>query len=157
MAGKRYGRLVVIERAGSRRKRALWKCRCDCGNFALVTGDDLRTGGTRSCGCLGAERRVEANVKHGYCGTRIYRIWKGMLARCRNKGSTDFKWYGAKGVSVCEEWLSFENFKNWAFSNGYTESLTLDRVNVYGNYEPSNCRWATVSEQNANRRKERAK
>lgn len=153
MTGRRFNRLTVIERAGSKRKRAQWKCRCDCGNIVLVVSDSFRSGNTRSCGCYANEMRVIANTKHGYCGTRLYRIWKGMVARCRNEGSTDFKWYGAKGVSVCNEWLSFDAFRDWALSNGYAENLTLDRVNVYGNYEPSNCRWATVSEQNANRRR----
>lgn len=99
--------------------------------------------------------RAIANTIHGGYGTRLYRIWKGVLSRCRNESSTDYKWYGAKGVTVCEEWNEYVNFRDWAISNGYKDDLTIDRIDPFGNYEPSNCRWATIKEQNFNKRNSR--
>ena len=153
LEGQKFGRLTAVGIVGSsKNKHKLWYCACDCGGSTVVASDSLVSGGTRSCGCLQRETRVVANTKHGDCGTRLYRIWKGFVSRCKNKSSTDFKWYGAKGVSVCEEWLKYENFKAWAIANGYDDSLTLDRIDPRGNYEPNNCRWATIAEQNKNKR-----
>lgn len=156
LTGLRYGRLTVISRAeGNKRGHALWMCKCDCGNECVVQGQNLRRGITKSCGCYAADMRVVANTIHGDCGTRLYRIWKGVVSRCRNKSSTDYKWYGAKGVSVCEEWSKYENFRDWATNNGYKDNLTIDRIDPFGNYDPSNCRWATTQEQNFNKRNSR--
>lgn len=92
-------------------------------------------------------------LKHGGCGTRLYRIWYDMRRRCSYEKSINWHLYGGRGIKVCDEWESdFESFRNWAIENGYSESLTLDRINNDGNYEPSNCRWATADEQNANKR-----
>lgn len=150
----RFGSLIAIKQVGSNKsKHKLWICHCDCGNEKVVASDCLLSGGTKSCGCLQQKARIAANTKHGYCGTRLYRIWKGVKSRCNIKSSTDFKWYGALGVSVCKEWNKFEPFKDWAVANGYSDSLTLDRKDPYGNYCPENCRWATIAEQNMNKRK----
>lgn len=154
LAGMRFGRLVAIEtNKSSKSHRRLWLCKCDCGNMVEVASDSLVCGNTKSCGCLQKEIRVTANTKHGYCGTRLYRIWKGMISRCYQKSSTDYKWYGEKGVEVCEEWKKFINFKDWAVEHGYSDSLTIDRINPYGNYNPKNCRWCKTAEQNKNRRR----
>lgn len=156
LTGLRYGRLTVIARAaGNKRGHALWMCKCDCGNECVVQSQNLRRGITKSCGCYASDMRAIANTIHGGYGTRLYRIWKGVLSRCRNESSTDYKWYGAKGVTVCEEWSEYVNFRDWAISNGYKDDLTIDRIDPFGNYEPSNCRWATIKEQNFNKRNSR--
>ena len=103
-----------------------------------------------SCGCLDREQ-VRFNArKHGMRYTRIYNIWHKMKSRCGNPNSTDYKHYGARGIKVCDEWMKFENFYAWAMAHGYRDDLSIDRINVFGNYEPSNCRWATTKEQNNN-------
>lgn len=153
LSGRRFGRLVAIRDVGSVRNRRIWECKCDCGNYTNVPATSLITGGTKSCGCLQQQTRVDSNVKHGFCGTRLYRIWKGMKSRCLYPSSTDYKWYGARGISVCREWEKFEPFAEWALSNGYSDDLTLDRIDNDGDYTPCNCRWATISEQNKNKRR----
>ena len=154
LAGRKFGRLTAISSTGSsQRKRRLWECKCECGNTILVESTSLLQGNTRSCGCLQKEMRVSANTDHGWCGTRLYRIWKGMKARCLYPSSTDYKWYGARGIAVCDEWMKFTPFRDWALSNGYRDDLTLERIDNESNYTPANCKWATISEQNANKRR----
>lgn len=151
LSGLKFGRLTAIADVGSERNRRMWLCRCECGNDVVVASSSLRLGNTKSCGCI--TRDGTAQAKHGYCGTRLYRIWKGIKSRCNILSSTDYKWYGAKGVSVCGEWSEFEPFKEWALKNGYSDNLTIDRIDPFGNYEPSNCRWATTAQQNMNQRR----
>lgn len=153
LAGKQFGRLTAIEDVGSKRSRRLWRCICSCGKETVVDSWSLKSGLTMSCGCLVKERLDEARTKHGYCGTRLYRIWKGMIARCKCPSSTDYKWYGARGICVCAEWNDFRPFMKWALENGYEETLTIDRIDNSGNYTPTNCRWATIAQQNANKRR----
>lgn len=151
LTGKRFGRLTVIEKnhVGSHRT-IFWKCKCDCGEFAIVRGKSLKSGNTKSCGCLIRDRK---NVKHGYRHTRLYNIWSGIKARCYNQSSHAYKRYGERGISMCLEWLNnFESFYMWSINNGYSESLSIDRIDVNGNYDPSNCRWATSSQQSNNKR-----
>ena len=156
MIGKRFGKLVVIakgEKGLNRENR--WICRCDCGNITQsISGYALRKGDTKSCGCFRNEQSSIRNSKHRLSNTRLYNIWSGMKKRCLNKKNHAFKNYGGRGISVCEEWRnSFEAFFEWAVSHGYTDELTIDRIDNNGNYEPSNCRWVTMKDQQSNKRK----
>lgn len=142
LMNQRFGRLIVLENI----KPSMWLCKCDCGEYKTVSTKLLRRGTTRSCGCLRKEMEVEANTTHGDTNSRLYKTWCNMKSRCTNQKSTDYKYYGAKGVKVCEEWLnSYEAFRDWALANGYKEGLTIDRINSEDNYKPINCRWITLS------------
>lgn len=153
LIGKRFGRLVVIEEAGRDKfGEVQWLCRCDCGNSKTSSGSRLRKGKCTSCGCYQKEAIVRAKKKHGMFGTRIYNIWSSMLQRCTNPNNAKFKNYGGRGISVCDDWSnSFEAFYEWSMSNGYADNLTIDRIDVNGNYEPSNCRWIGMIDQENNR------
>ena len=157
---QRFGRLIVIEKAGhSKGNRLQWLCKCDCGNFKITTSSDLKSGKVRSCGCLRkettskmAKSRSKSRIKHNKSNTRIYRIWSTMKQRCYNSKCFSYKWYGKKGIKICDEWKNnFIFFYNWAIDNGYKENLSIDRIDVNGNYEPNNCRWITNKEQALNR------
>lgn len=108
------------------------------------------SGNTKSCGCLDREAVVRNNYKHGMRHTRIYNIWTKMKDRCYNPRSTNYRYYGSHGVSICDEWLDFNKFYEWTKISGYKNDLSIDRINVFGNYEPLNCRWATAKQQNSN-------
>jgi len=150
--GKRFGRLTVIARDGSHRGKALWLCKCDCGNEKIAESCHLRTGATTSCGCYQKERASESNVTHGDSRSRLYYEWQHLKRRCYNPSSPNYKYYGGRGIKVCDEWReSFEAFKTWALENGYREDLTLDKIDNDKDYTPDNCRWATKEMQSCNR------
>ena len=154
LTGLKFGRLTVIKRAGSNKDgRATWVCTCECGEISIKTGKLLLNGHCKSCGCGEYESRVNNITSHRLSNTRLYTIWRGMKQRCYYPKHKDYHNYGARGIIICDDWLSnFEFFYNWAITNGYQDNLTIDRINVNGNYEPNNCRWVTWREQRLNQR-----
>jgi len=167
LTGMRFGILTVVSRAENKTRRkstssgkyvrgiiVCWNCVCDCGKAKVMRSCSLISGKSVSCGCVGAAHRLEATTKHNGCKTRLYRIWAAMLTRTRNPKAKFYYCYGGRGISVCDEWKNdFASFMNWSLSHGYQDNLSIDRINNDGNYEPSNCRWATAKEQQSNKRK----
>lgn len=161
LTGKKIFKLTVISRCddyvspkGKRLTR--WLCKCDCGNEIKVTSVNLKKGHTKSCGCLKSIATIEKNKTHELSKTRVYHIWQDIKKRCYNKKSKCFKRYGGRGITMYKEWLENpKSFYDWSINNGYNENLSIDRINVNGNYEPSNCRWATLEEQANNKRTNR--
>ena len=160
ISGQKFGRLTAIECVGKNRANyAMWRCRCDCGKETTVASNSLRSGNTRSCGCLSVDlstsRIVSRNTTHGKTHTVLFRRWTGMHTRCENERAVNYKDYGGRGISVCNEWAAFIPFYEWAMANGYEPRLTLDRIDPNGDYCPDNCRWIPASEQAKNRRSTR--
>ena len=153
MKGKRFGRYVVLRYVGENKAHeSLWECKCDCGNIRVVPGVRLRKGGALSCGCYHRDEMVNRLTSHGLSESRIYDIWKELKQRCTNESNIKYKYYGEKGITVCDEWAnSFISFYNWSIENGYNESLTIDRIDSNKGYNPSNCRWVSYKVQNNNK------
>lgn len=155
LEGKRFGRLTVIRCVGRNKWHdSVWECSCDCGNVTTVSGGHLKDGHTTSCGCFAREERSRRATRHGLLRggkkPRTFIIWNGMKARCLNPRSTSYPRYGARGISICDEWLDYETFNRWAVTHGYADGLELDRIDNDGPYCPSNCRWVTRSRNQRN-------
>jgi len=156
ITGNKYNYLTAIKYVKTikygKRNSQLWLFKCDCGKEVVIIKNNVILGVTKSCGCQRNRLAGASNITHGDARTRLYNIWGNMLYRCENENCSGFEKYGGRGIKVCEEWHKYLNFKKWALSHGYSENLSIDRIDNDGNYEPSNCRWVTMADQNRNRR-----
>ena len=149
--GMKFGMLTVISYSHSKNRKSYWMCQCDCGTKKVLRLDTFKnntTSKTVSCGCY---NRVKcSSATHRLSHTKLYHTWASMKDRCLNKNNPHYDRYGGRGITINNEWYDYENFYNWAISNGYEEGLSIDRIDNNGNYEPSNCKWTTQSVQNRN-------
>jgi hypothetical protein len=156
LVGQRFEKLLVLEKVDKEGSiHSFFLCRCDCGEEKVIRGKDLTAGKVKSCGNHAVEAIKKANTTHGDSKSRLYNIHKSMIARCYRSSEKCFHDYGGRGIRVCDDWLGdcgYLNFKSWAMSNGYSDQLTIDRIDVNGNYEPNNCRWSDWFVQVSNRR-----
>lgn len=165
--GMKFGKLTVLSFKERKSGRTYWNCKCECGEKTIARGDKLTSGAKVSCGCVLKQnkmnirlygRRDGGKITHNMSNTRFYDIWKGMKQRCLNVNNKDYSNYGARGITICEKWMTFENFKNDMLENYYKHAdqygekdTTIDRIDVDGNYEPDNCRWSTQKVQHHNK------
>ena len=148
--GKKYNRWTVLSFSHSKNYHKFYECQCECGNKSVLDIQSLKSGNSKSCGCLRKETTKGRSITHGMSNSRLNRIYRNMKTRCYNRNNQNYKRYGEVGIKMCDEWTGkggFLRFSEWAFANGYKEGLTIDRINGCGDYEPSNCRWATYKEQ----------
>lgn len=156
LTNQKFGRLLAIAPCDrSRTGQIIWLCQCDCGNTAKIYTHYLTTGHTKSCGCYSKELTIQRSTKHGYATrarkSKAYKIWDGIIERCTNPNSRAFKYYGGRGIEICERWRN--NFENFLADMGEPPAnCSIDRINNDGNYEPGNCRWATHKQQCRNQR-----
>lgn len=154
LVGKKFGRLSVVKRVENNHNGdTMFLCLCDCGNYTKVSSPNLRRNHVKSCGCVKKETSPTWRTKHGLTDSRIHKTWSAMKQRCFNKNCNAYPTYGGRGITVCDEWKNdFLAFYNWAIAHGYSDTLTIDRIDPNGNYEPSNCRWIEIKKQCDNRR-----
>jgi hypothetical protein len=160
ITGNRYGYLKVVRLSDKRDSCGvmLWECTCDCGKTIFVRGQSLKSGRTKSCGCFHSARTRESNTRHGATARknfkRLYNIWKGIKRRCNNPNCDHYSSYGGRGIKICAEWEhDYGAFEKWAMANGYDDTMTIDRIDNDGNYEPSNCRFLSNASQRWNMRR----
>lgn len=157
LINKKYGRLVIISYDTKKGNKHYVNCKCDCGNTKSIRFSRLKSGETKSCGCIRLEnleklRHLNNLNRHGKSKDKLYSVYSSIKYRCYNVNANNYKHYGGKGVKVCDEWLNdFMKFYNWSHNNGYREGLSIDRIDVNGDYEPSNCRWADSTTQSNNK------
>lgn len=150
LAGQQFGKLTALRIDNSKPTGSgfYWICQCNCGNKKSIRMDALVAGRTKSCGCI-----PTGKIKHGQSRSKLYSVWIGIKMRCYNPHEPAYRHYGKRGIQMCEEWRnSFQPFFDWAIEHGYSEGLSIDRIDNNGNYEPTNCRWVTQKEQNSNKR-----
>lgn len=141
-----FGYIKVLGFSHVKHRQVYWNCICKCGRKLIINGISLRAGHTKSCGCM-------KNVKHHLTSHQLFRVWNSMKGRCGNKNNKSYKDYGGRGIQVCQEWYyDFMSFYDWSINNGYKKGSSIDRIDVNGNYEPSNCRWIPMSLQAGNKR-----
>jgi hypothetical protein len=160
--GTKFGRLTVIifdheehhiykDNPHRNYREYFYKCVCDCGKEIIVSERSLKSGNTKSCGCLNHDKIIERNTKHNLSRTRLYKEYHGMKKRCYNKNARSYKDYGKKGIVMCKQWLDdFVQFYEWALANGYSDGLTIERIDIRQNYCPENCKWIPIGEQAKN-------
>lgn len=153
ITGQIFGRLEAVSYSHKEGRHRYWLCHCTCGRKMHSTAYLLRSGSVRSCGCLASELTSKRSKTHGLSHTRLHNTWLHMRRRCRSPLVKEYEHYGARGITICDEWDDFEVFRDWAISNGYAEHLTIERIDVNGDYRPSNCTWIEKKKQSLNTRK----
>lgn len=153
--GEKYGRLTLTRFIERRGNNLYFECDCECGNKKIASYSNIKCGNVRSCGCWQRESRIITHTTHRKENLKLYKVYDGMKQRCCNPNNISYKNYGGRGITVCDEWLGkhgFDTFFEWANKNGYKEGLSIDRIDNNKGYSPSNCKWATLYEQGANKR-----